>query len=138
MNPVVHFEMPYEDRDRAAKFYESAFGWKFQMMGPEMGNYAVAITSETADPSGKPDTPGSINGGFYKKSADPSSHCPSFVIAVKDIREAMKKVEAAGGTVVGSKDKPGEPDMIPGIGLWISAKDSEGNRISILEPSGQM
>src|SRR5262245_5236287 len=24
MNPVVHFEMPYEDRKRMAKFYESA------------------------------------------------------------------------------------------------------------------
>ena len=28
MNPVVHFEMPYEDRMRMAQFYESAFGWR--------------------------------------------------------------------------------------------------------------
>ena len=25
MNPVVHFEMPFDNRDRMAKFYEKAF-----------------------------------------------------------------------------------------------------------------
>ena len=30
MNPVVHFEMPYDNRDRMAKFYGSAFGWQTQ------------------------------------------------------------------------------------------------------------
>ena len=33
MNPVVHFEMPYENRERMAKFYGSAFGWQTQMLG---------------------------------------------------------------------------------------------------------
>ena len=28
MNRVVHFEMPYSDRKRAAKFYEKLLGWK--------------------------------------------------------------------------------------------------------------
>lgn len=37
MNPVVHFEMPAEDRKRLSKFYSSVFGWKMQEMGPEMG-----------------------------------------------------------------------------------------------------
>jgi len=37
-NPVVHFEMGYHDRDRMTKFYEKAFGWGMQQMGPEMGN----------------------------------------------------------------------------------------------------
>jgi len=27
MNSVVHFEMPYDDRERIAKFYRDAFGW---------------------------------------------------------------------------------------------------------------
>ena len=38
MNPVVHFEMPYDDRERMATFYQSAFGWQTQMLGQEMGN----------------------------------------------------------------------------------------------------
>lgn len=36
MNPVVHFEMPYDDRARVARFYETAFGWPTQMLGKEM------------------------------------------------------------------------------------------------------
>jgi len=27
MNPVVHFEMPYTDNKRVAKFYKNVFGW---------------------------------------------------------------------------------------------------------------
>ena len=47
MNPVVHFEMPYDDRERMAKFYQNAFGWQTQMLGEEMGNYVLATTTET-------------------------------------------------------------------------------------------
>ena len=42
MNPVVHFEMPYDNRERMAKFYGSAFGWQTQMLGEDMGNYVLA------------------------------------------------------------------------------------------------
>ena len=63
MNPVVHFEMPYDDRGRMAKFYESAFGWQTQMLGEDMGNYVLATTTET-DQNG-PKRPGAINGGFF-------------------------------------------------------------------------
>ena len=47
MNPVVHFEMPYDDPARMQKFYQAAFGWKMQMLGQEMGNYVVAKTGPT-------------------------------------------------------------------------------------------
>src|SRR6202163_3584255 len=69
MNPVVHFEMPYEDRNRMAAFYTKAFGWKPQMLGPEMGEYVVVTTAEP-DEKGRPKNPGMINGGFYKKPED--------------------------------------------------------------------
>jgi 3-hydroxyisobutyrate dehydrogenase-like beta-hydroxyacid dehydrogenase len=32
--------------------------------------------------------------------------------------------------------KPGEPDDIPGVGLYIAFTDTEGNRVSILQPKG--
>ncbi len=131
MDPVVHFEMPYEDRDRMAGFYAKAFGWQAQMLGPEMGSYAVMTTSET-DPKTKfPKNPGTINGGFFKKTKE--TQMPSIVIAVSDIRAAMKKVADAGGTVLGGRT-PGEPDEIPGIGLYAGFIDSEGNRVSMIEP----
>ena len=41
MNPVVHFEMPYENKDRMADFYAKTFGWKLQVLGPEMGDYVM-------------------------------------------------------------------------------------------------
>lgn len=128
-NPVVHFEMPYEDRDRAAKFYASAFGWKMNKLGPEMGNYMTAYTAETGEDR-MVKAPGTINGGFYKRSPDPSSHAPSVVIAVEDIGEAMKKVVAAGGKIMSEK-----PEEIPGIGRWVSFRDSEGTRVSMLQPN---
>jgi hypothetical protein len=41
MNPVVHFEMPAEDRKRMADFYTKVFGWKTQQLGEDMGNYVL-------------------------------------------------------------------------------------------------
>jgi predicted enzyme related to lactoylglutathione lyase len=127
MNSVVHFEMPYEDRERMAKFYRTAFGWHTQMLGEEMGNYVLATTTET-DESG-PKKPGAINGGFFPKRPDWPAQHPSVVIAVDDVHAAMKKVAQAGGRVVG------EPMEIPGVGQYIAFFDSEGNRISMLEPN---
>jgi predicted enzyme related to lactoylglutathione lyase len=132
MDPVVHFEMPYEDGDRAAKFYSEAFGWKPQMLGPEMGNYVVVNTSETDDKTRLPKKPGRINGGLYKRTKPEQS--PVVTIAVDDIQAAMKKVQQAGGKVVGGMQTPGQPDDIPGVGLYISFIDSEDNRVSLLQP----
>jgi uncharacterized protein len=137
-NPVVHFEMGYEDRARMVKFYETVFGWETEQMGPDMGNYVVAHTTATDD-KGMVQTPGAINGGFYQKTDNPLSQAPSVVVSVDDIQEAMKAVVAAGGKILGGMDQNGdhtnEPQMIPGVGLWISAMDTENNRFSILQPS---
>jgi uncharacterized protein len=126
MDPVVHFEMPFGDRERMAKFYQAAFGWRFQMLGTEMGNYVVATTTETDDAG--PKKPGAINGGFYPRKPDWPAQYPSIVIAVGDINESITQVTAAGGTVLG------EPMEIPGIGRYVSFTDTEGNRVSMLQP----
>ncbi len=127
MDSVVHFEMPYDNRDRMAKFYQSAFGWQMQMLGQDMGNYVVATTTESGDQG--PKKPGAINGGFYQKTADKPMQYPSVVIAVDDLAQASKKVVSAGGKVLG------EPWDIPGVGLYVSFTDSEGNRVSMLQPA---
>ena len=131
MNPVVHFEMPAEDRKRMANFYTSTFGWRTQQLGPEMGEYIVATTTES-DEYGRPKTPGAINGGFFQKTNDNgSSQHPSVVIAVEDVKNHMKKIEGAGGKILG------EPMEIPGIGLYVSFLDTEGNRVGMLQPHQQ-
>ncbi len=124
MDPVVHFEFPYDDRARMAKFYQSAFGWQTQMLGEDMGNYVLATTTGTSD-SG-PDRPGAINGGFYQKS-EGAQH-PSVVIAVDDISASTMKVTKAGGKILG------EPMEIHGVGQYVSFIDTEGNRLSMLQP----
>ncbi len=127
MCPVVHFEMPAEDRQRMAKFYQNAFGWQTQMLGEEMGNYVLATTTET-DETG-PKKSGAINGGFFPKKPDWPAQHPSVVIAVGDMQAAIKKVAEAGGQVLG------QPMEIPGVGLYVSFFDSERNRVSMLQPN---
>jgi len=135
-NPVVHFEMGYNDRDRMVKFYQDAFGWGMQQMGDDMGGYVVAQTADT-DSDGMVKTPGTINGGFYQKTDDPLSQAPSVVVSVKDIKAAIQAVEDAGGENLGGRQADGshtkEPVEIPGVGLWVSCKDTEGNRFSLLQ-----
>ncbi len=126
MDPVVHFEMPYEDGKRMAKFYEKVFSWQTRMLGEEMGNYILATTTETGQKG--PKRPGAINGGFYPKRPDWPAQNPSVVIAVDDVKQSMEQVAAAGGQVLG------EPMDIPGVGKYVSFMDTEGNRLSILEP----
>jgi uncharacterized protein len=127
MNPVVHFEMPYENHERLIKFYAEAFGWQMQKLGKEMGDYVIAATTET-DENGMVKKPGAINGGFFPKTDDRSVQFPSVVVAVDDIKVAMENVANADGKVLG------EPVTIPGIGQYVSFTDTEGNRISILRP----
>jgi predicted enzyme related to lactoylglutathione lyase len=126
MDAVVHFEMPYDDRMRMAKFYKSAFGWQTQMLGEEMGNYVLATTVETNKKG--PARRGAINGGFYPKKPDWPAQYPSIVIAVDNIKRAAGKVVKAGGTLLG------EPMEIPDVGSYVSFVDPEGNRVSMLQP----
>jgi predicted enzyme related to lactoylglutathione lyase len=125
MDPVVHFELPYEDAHRIARFYESAFGWETHMLGEDMGHYVLATTA--LSDANREGPGGAINGGFYPKKADWPAQHPSIVIAVADITASMTKVAQAGGEVLG------DPMRIPGIGLYVSFFDTEGNRGSLLE-----
>ncbi len=127
MNPVVHFEMPYDDPDRVSKFYKAAFGWKLNNTGEAMGNYVMATTTDTG-PDRMVKKPGNINGGFFQKKPDWPAQYPSVVIAVDNIQSAMGKVKTAGGEVLG------EPMDIPGVGAYVSFTDTEGNRVSLLQP----
>ena len=51
------------------------------------------------------------------------------MIAVDDIKTAAEKVRDAGGKVLG------EPMEIPGVGHYVSFTDTEGNRVSMLQPT---
>jgi hypothetical protein len=127
MNPVVHFEMASEDGKRMSNFYTKVFGWQTQQLGEEMGGYILVTTTETGS-NGMPKNPGAINGGFYQKTDDPVSNYPSVVISVDDINESIGKIKNSSGKILG------EIQEITGIGKYISFLDTEGNRLSILQP----
>jgi predicted enzyme related to lactoylglutathione lyase len=128
MDPVVHFEIPYDDRERIAKFYREVFGWELRMLGEDMGNYVVATTAKPGERVGHEAAYGAIGGGFYQRNKDWPAQYPSVVMAVQDIRASMKKVNDAGGETLG------DPMMIPGIGEYVSFYDTEKNRLSMLQP----
>jgi predicted enzyme related to lactoylglutathione lyase len=125
MNPVVHFEMPAEDRERTKKFYETVFGWKMIQLGHEMGEYLLAQTDET-DENGMLKETNRINGGFYQKGENGT--VPHVVISVENLDEHMETVKKAGGAIEGA------PMNIPGIGKFVMFKDTEGNRVGMLQP----
>ena len=127
MDPVCHFEFPYDDRERIAQFYRQVFGWQLQMLGPEMGHYVVATTAD-ADLKAQGTFRGAIGGGFFPRKSDWPDQVPSVVIAVQDIAASMARVVAAGGELLG------EPMDIPGIGRYVSFRDTEANRVSMLQP----
>jgi uncharacterized protein len=108
-NPIVHFEIPADDVQRATKFYEQALGWKIS--DPWNMNYWLVETKDG-------DT--GINGGLMPRR-NPGQPFMNY-IQVDSIDDAMAKVEAAGGTVALPKTEIGQ-----GMG-WIAAfKDTEGN-----------
>jgi hypothetical protein len=127
MDPVVHFEMPFDDQERVVRYYQSAFGWGMQALGEEMGNY-ILVTAAESDEQGCPKENGRINGGFFPKRPDWPAQFPNVVIAVDDVRAAMAKVRDAGGEVLG------DPMEIPGVGQYVSFFDTEKNRVAILQP----
>lgn len=97
-------------------------------LGENSGNYVLATTAET---DAKPDMPaGVINGGFFPIKPDWPAQYPSIVIGVGNIQETMASIKQNAGKVLG------EPITIPNFGLYASFIDTEGNRNSIIQPSG--
>jgi predicted enzyme related to lactoylglutathione lyase len=58
----MHFEIPFEDGDRARGFHEQAFGWQVVPV-PEL-DYTLVMSGPSGEPG--PSEPGFINGGMMK------------------------------------------------------------------------
>jgi uncharacterized protein len=119
MSPVIHFEMPARDSRRVSEFYQNVFGWQTTSLGKDAGDFVMAFTMESDEKTRIPRRPGAINGGFYKRTKEDEKI--RLTILVDDIREAMEKVRKNGGKVLG------EPMEMPGVGLFVSFSDTEGN-----------
>jgi len=123
MDKVVHFEIPYDDKDRASKFYSEIFGWKLLDI-PEM-EYTLIHAAKT-DKNNMVEEKGAINGGLFHRND--SARQPVVVIGVQSIDETIKKVISAGGKIV----TPKQP--IPN-GSYARVADCEGNVIGLADES---
>lgn len=129
MNSVVHFELPAKDRKRMGDFYTKVFGWKILNLGEDMGNYTLVQTADT-DKDGMLKRPGAINGGFFEADPKkPMSQYPCLVIGVENLADKVKAINAAGGKA------EGEGMEIPGYGMYLTFTDTEGNLVSMMQPT---
>ncbi len=120
MDSVVHFEIPFDDLERAKKFYSELFSWEMQDM-PEM-NYTIVRTAET-DKNRMITQPGKINGGMYKRQKPGES--PVLVVDVKNIDQSIKRAAAKGSKIISGKKPVGD------MGFYAQITDSEGNTIGL-------
>ncbi len=121
---VVHFEIPFDDGDRAGNFYQEAFGWQTMSM-PEM-DYTMVMTGPS-DPETGPTEPGFINGGMFQRSPEFPGKAPNLVIDVPSVDQALRDVEAAGGKTVTAKTAVGD------MGFTGYFTDTEGNLLGVWE-----
>jgi len=125
MSKVVHFEIPAEDLDRAKNFYGSVFGWELQTVPMNEGEYTSVKTTEVDEQTQLPTEPGAINGGMFLRDERLTS--PVITIDVDGIDDALKQIEAEGGTTVTPRT------AIPGMGAFAYFTDPEGNVLGLWE-----
>ena len=123
---VVHFEIPFDEGDRARAFYENAFGWSITHV-PEM-DYTLVSTGPTSE-QGPPSEPGYIGGGMLQRSD--LSKAPVIVVDVEDIDAALAKVEELGGKTVQPRQQVAE------MGFSAYFNDPEGNRMGLWQNAPQ-
>lgn len=124
---VVHFEIPFENGDRARRFYSEAFGWTFAEM-PEM-SYTIATTGPVQE-SGMPSEHGYINGGMFARQDGPPDS-PVVTVDVASIDDALKRVEQLGGSTVLAKQAVGD------MGFAAYFRDPEGNVMGLWESTAR-
>jgi predicted enzyme related to lactoylglutathione lyase len=118
---VVHFEIPYDDAERARAFYSSVFGWE-PMPLPDM-EYTLVTTGPTGEQGAT--EAGFINGGMRKRSE--GFGAPNIVIDVADLEQSLEAATAAGGTEVMGRQAVGE------MGFTAYVLDTEGNLVGLWE-----
>ena len=120
-NSVVHFEIFASDVERARKFYERAFGWKFEVVGPP--DFYLLTTGSATDPG--------LRHGLLAKRSGPAAQGPlnafRCTISVRSVEDGMASVEGAGG-------KLRSPVVeIPEVGKVVEFADTEDNVACLLE-----
>lgn len=122
---VGHFELPAKDFKRASGFYSKVFGWKItESKMPSGDSYTSLVTTEV-DSSGRPKSPGAINGGMVKLGAPHTG--PLITIVADDINASLGLVVKNGGKTVVKRTDMGQ------YGAYAYFTDPEGNLMGLYE-----
>jgi predicted enzyme related to lactoylglutathione lyase len=119
---VVHFEIPFDDGERARGFYKELFGWQVMEM-PEM-SYAIVMSGPSNDQG--PTESGFINGGMLSRQQAATSG-PVLVVDVDSIDETLERIGGMGGSTVVGKTPVGD------MGFAAYFTDPEGNVMGLWE-----
>ena len=120
MDKVIHFEVPFDDGERATSFYREAFGWQLNAM-PQF-QYVMVQTTATDD-TGNVTEAGGINGGMLERQGPITA--PVITIGVADLDEALARIETLGGKVAIGRQPVGD------MGFSAYFHDTEGNLIGL-------
>jgi predicted enzyme related to lactoylglutathione lyase len=113
---ISYLDFSADDPERAIQFYNTVFGWQIKKWeGPF--EYWEFKTGESNEPG--------IDGGLTKRSKPEESLTP--FINVPSVDDYTSKIEANGGKVIQPKT------AIPGIGYMVVFKDTENNRLGLME-----
>ena len=111
-----HIEIPYDDEERAKRFYSGVFGWTFSQMAGFDG-YDLYTAG-----------PGDLGGGLGKRGESAGTETRNYIL-VDSVEDAVAKVKELGGTIITPKSE------IAGMGWYAAGTDSEGNPIALYESS---
>ena len=112
---VIHFDLSADNPERAVEFYRTVFSWEMNKWeGPE--DYWMIQTGSKEEPG--------ITGGIAKRIKSEDTTVAIFDVASVD--DAVQKVVEAGGTIREEK-RP-----IPGVGYFVTCRDTEGNTFGIM------
>lgn len=121
---VAHFAVNADDVDAARRFYEAAFGWRFEPWGPPS---FFRVTTGAGDP------PGPLGALQARRALDDGVPLRGFecTVAVDDLDAVMAAATASGGRVLM------EPTVIAGVGTLAFLADPGDNVVGamVYDPS---
>jgi uncharacterized protein len=117
LNPVVYFEIPVNDIDRAIKFYKTVFYFDFYK--ETIDKNEMALFPFTDNGSGV--TGALAKGDIYK----PTKNGVLIYFKTENIDETLKLVQQNGGQILYPKTTNGD------LGFVAEFEDTEGNRIAL-------
>jgi predicted enzyme related to lactoylglutathione lyase len=120
VNQVAHFAINADDLNRARRFYEKVFGWRFEAWGPP-GFFKIA-TATGRDP-------GPLGALQKRRELVAGERTNGFecTVAVADVDAVAAAVVAGGGTILIPRT------LIPTVGHLIFFRDPEGNVVGAMQ-----